>query len=259
MQWSNIDTRISTRRGRSARRSVQSSPNRSTSSAKPRREGRDRPPSIAKATRMKNLPVSASSNCAASVMSPPCRASRVATAATMPGRLSQRKVRTWAVIGSPWLEGLSARASKAFRKNCTIGSREVRGSASTAGADEGAQCDRPQPGMRAPAHDLARPLPAHGSPPGRRLADPGDPLRRLGLAALAGVAPGLRQAARADPRRRLAVPAHARRGSPASSSPTPIVISAAGVALPGRRPGRGGGRARSRSRSSPRAATRWRR
>ena len=39
---------------------------------------------------MKNLPVSAVVELAASVMSPPFAASRVATAATMPGRLSQR-------------------------------------------------------------------------------------------------------------------------------------------------------------------------
>ena len=97
MQWSNIETRISTRRSASASRSVQSSPKRSTSAAKSARKastGR----SMRKATRMKNLPVAASSNCAASVMSPPFAASRVATAATIPGRLSHRSVSTCSAI-----------------------------------------------------------------------------------------------------------------------------------------------------------------
>ncbi len=98
MQWSNIETRISTRRCRSAGRSVQSSPNRATSSAKPFSKVA-MPAPMPKATRMKNLPVRLSSNWCASVMSPPFAASRVATAATMPGRLSHRSVRTcWAIV-----------------------------------------------------------------------------------------------------------------------------------------------------------------
>ena len=81
---------------------------------------------------------------------------------------------------------------------------------------------------------------------------PGDPLRRLRLAALAGVAQGLRQAARGDARRRVAVPAHARpyrrralRGADRGH--------AAGVAVPRRRTGRGGGR-RDRDRARARGA-----
>ena len=92
MQWSNFETRISTRPVRSAGRSVQSRPNCPASARKPVAKasiGR----SIAKATRMKNLPVRASSNWCASVMLPPFAASRVATAATIPGRFSQRSVR----------------------------------------------------------------------------------------------------------------------------------------------------------------------
>ena len=64
MQWSNVDTRISTRRGRSARFSVQCSPKRADLRGEAGLEGRDRPAPCLNATRMKNLPVSASSNCA---------------------------------------------------------------------------------------------------------------------------------------------------------------------------------------------------
>ena len=104
--------------------------------------------SSANPTRMKNLPVSASSNCAASMMSPPCRGQPRRHRSHDPGPVVATQGQHVGGHRSPWLAGRSLGASTAFRENCTIGSREVRRSASTAGADEEPSATGPRPGWR---------------------------------------------------------------------------------------------------------------
>ena len=101
-QWPKFDTMIRVFMRSSGSWMPQVMPKRSATGGKPARNSSGPAvPSITKAMRAKNRPVSISSNCAASTMLHPCSARYPATAATMPARDSHWTVRTW-VLARIW-------------------------------------------------------------------------------------------------------------------------------------------------------------